>query len=57
MGIQGIDYFRIVKYVVEAHGGAVTAQNDGGLVFTISLPLRAESEEKEADGHEQDIDR
>ena len=47
----------IVKYVVETHGGAVTAQNDGGLVFTISLPLRAESEEKEADGHEQDIDR
>ena len=46
-----------MKYVVEAHGGAVTAQNDGGLVFTISLPLRAESEEKEDNGHEQDIDR
>lgn len=44
-------------FPVEAHGGAVTAQNDGGLVFTISLPLRAESEEKEDNGHEQDIDR
>ena len=47
----------IVKYVVEAHGGTVTAENDGGLVFAISLPLRTESEEKEAHGHEQDIDR
>ena len=47
----------IVKYVVEAHGGTVTAENDGGLAFTISLPLRTESEEKEDNGHEQDIDR
>ena len=47
----------IVKYVVEAHGGTVTAENDGGLAVIITLPLGTESEEKEADGHEQDIDR
>ena len=47
----------IVKYVVEAHGGTVTAENDGGLAVIITLPLGTESEEKEAHGHEQDSDR
>ena len=28
----------IVKYIVEAHGGTVTARNDHGLVFEIGLP-------------------
>lgn len=28
----------IVKYVVEAHGGTVTAENDGGLAVIITLP-------------------
>lgn len=28
----------IVKYIVEAHGGIVTAKNDGGLKIEISLP-------------------
>ncbi|MCD7947613.1 MAG: HAMP domain-containing histidine kinase [Oscillospiraceae bacterium] len=32
----------IVKYIVEAHGGTVTARNDHGLVFEISLPCREE---------------
>ena len=47
----------IVKYVVEAHGGTVTAENDSGLAVIITLPLGTESEEKEAHGHEQDSDR
>ena len=46
-----------MKYVVEAHGGTVTAENDGGLAVIITLPLGTESEEKEAHGHEQDSDR
>lgn len=28
----------IVKYIVEAHGGTIQAENDGGLVFEIALP-------------------
>ena len=28
----------IVKYIVEAHGGMIQAENDGGLAFTILLP-------------------
>lgn len=30
----------IVKYIVEAHGGTIQAENDGGLVFTILLPRK-----------------
>jgi signal transduction histidine kinase len=29
----------IVKYIVEAHGGEVTAYNNNGLCLTIRLPL------------------
>ena len=28
----------IVKYILEAHGGTVSARNDGGLVFELALP-------------------
>lgn len=30
----------IAKYIVEAHGGTIRAENDGGLSFTILLPRR-----------------
>ena len=30
----------IVKYIVEAHGGTIRAENSGGLAFTIRLPRR-----------------
>ena len=30
----------IAKYIVEAHGGTITAENSGGLTFTILLPRR-----------------
>ena len=30
----------IVKHIVEAHGGTIQAENDGGLAFTILLPQR-----------------
>ena len=30
----------IVKYIVEAHGGTIRAENSGGLAFTILLPRR-----------------
>ena len=32
----------IVKYIVEAHGGTIQAENSGGLAFTILLPRREE---------------
>ena len=32
----------IVKYIIEAHGGTVTARNDHGLVFEIALPCAEE---------------
>ena len=30
----------IAKYIVEAHGGTIRAENSGGLAFTILLPRR-----------------
>ena len=30
----------IVKHIVEAHGGTIQAENDGGLAFTIALPRK-----------------
>ena len=33
----------IVQYILEAHGGTVTAWNDGGLVFELALPCEEES--------------
>ncbi len=33
----------IAKYIVEAHGGTIRAENSGGLVFTIRLPRREDS--------------
>ena len=36
----------IVKYIIEAHGGTISARNDGGLVFDIALPC-----EEEESGH------
>ena len=32
----------IVKYIIEAHGGTISARNDGGLVFEIALPCEEE---------------
>ena len=32
----------IVKYIIQAHGGTVTARNDHGLVFEITLPCDEE---------------
>ena len=32
----------IVKYIIEAHGGTVSARNEHGLVFEIALPCREE---------------
>lgn len=34
----------IVKYIIEAQGGSVFAENDQGLKFTITLPQRKEGE-------------
>ena len=28
----------IVRHIIQAHGGDIRAENDGGLVFTIALP-------------------
>ena len=33
----------IAKYIVEAHGGTIQAENDGGLAFTILIPHRADA--------------
>ena len=33
---------RIVKYIIEAHGGTVSARNDHGLVIDIALPWDGE---------------
>lgn len=33
----------IVKYIVEAHGGSVSARNENGLVIDILLPIRKEA--------------
>ena len=30
----------IVKHIVEAHGGTIQAENDGGLAFTIAIPRK-----------------
>ena len=32
----------IVKYIIEAHGGTISARNEGGLVFEIALPCEEE---------------
>lgn len=33
----------IAKYIIEAHGGTIEAENSGGLAFTIRLPRREDS--------------
>ena len=33
----------IVRYIVQAHGGTITAKNDGGLVFEIGLPCEEDT--------------
>ena len=35
----------IAKYIVEAHGGTITAKNEGGLVFEIMLPHKENEHE------------
>ena len=37
----------IVKYIVEAHGGAIRARNESGLVFDITLPREEAAQEHE----------
>ena len=39
----------IVKYIVEAHGGTIWAENDGGLAFTILLPRKEDGYDQAAD--------
>ena len=39
----------IVKYIVEAHGGTIRAENDGGLVFTILLPGKERAHGQDSD--------
>lgn len=39
----------IVKYIVEAHGGMIQAENDGGLVFTIRIPREEAEHDQTAD--------
>ena len=39
----------IAKYIVEAHGGTIQAENDGGLVFTIQLPRKEGDHDQTAD--------
>jgi signal transduction histidine kinase len=38
---SGLGLF-IVKYIIEAHGGFVTAKNDNGLVIEMRLPCEKE---------------
>lgn len=33
----------IVRYIIQAHGGTITARNDGGLVFEIGLPCEEDT--------------
>lgn len=39
----------IAKYIVEAHGGTIAAENNGGLAFTILLPRKEENHGQTAD--------
>ena len=39
----------IARYIVEAHGGTIRAENDGGLVFTIQLPRKEGHYDQAAD--------
>lgn len=39
----------IVKYIVEAHGGTIQAENGGGLVFTILLPGKERAHGQDSD--------
>lgn len=39
----------IVNYLVEAHGGTIRAENDGGLAFTIQLPRKEEEHDQASD--------
>ena len=39
----------IARYIVEAHGGTIQAENDGGLVFTIQLPRKEGHYDQAAD--------
>lgn len=39
----------IVKYIVEAHGGNVEAENDGGLKITMHFPERTKQDEEDTD--------
>lgn len=42
----------IVKYIVEAHGGTIQAENSGGLAVTIQLPRYAESDSLPEEEHQ-----
>ena len=33
----------IVRYIIQAHGGTISARNDGGLVFEIGLPCEEDT--------------
>ncbi len=44
VGGSGLGLY-IVKYIIEAHGGSVRAENCGGLKIALSLPRREESYE------------
>ena len=41
----------IVKAIVERHGGTITARNDGGAVFEITLPSHDPSSPRDNSGH------
>lgn len=40
-GSSGLGLY-IVKYIIDSHGGSIKAENDGGLKFTIRLPMTKE---------------